>query len=163
MARIAHGFWMEIYAYTRHYDEEFCKRYDIQKSSFENILQTCDVIMFAVPLTPQTRHMLNEKNAVLVKKNAIVINVARGEVISNEAIKILQDRLYGLGLDVIEEEKRLFQQKPQEILDLIQSPKIRYTPHMGYYTTEALGRIRKISLDNMRRFLHQKPLLYRVD
>ncbi len=160
MARIASGFGMEIWGYTRHYDEEFCQDYSIHKCSFEELLQHCDVVMFAVPLTKETYHMLDRSKAKLLKKEAVVINVARGEIIEPEALEWLSDQIYGLGLDVIEGEKELLAKKPKEFLEFVQKPTVLYTPHMAYYTQEALMRIQQISLDNMRRFLEGKPLRF---
>ena len=160
MARIASGFGMEIWSYTRHYDEEFCQRYSIQKCSFDELLSHCDVVMFAVPLTKETYHMLDLSKAKLLKKEAVVVNVARGEIINPEALEWLSLQIYGLGLDVIEGEKELLAKKPQEFLEFIQRPTVLYTPHMAYYTKEALLRIQQISLENMRRFLRGEPLRF---
>ncbi|BCD59319.1 MULTISPECIES: NAD(P)-dependent oxidoreductase [unclassified Nitratiruptor] len=162
MARIAHGFGMNIQAYTRHYDEAFCSQYNIEKSNYDKLLQTSDVVMFAVPLTPQTYHMLDIQKAKLLQPHAVVINVARGEVISREAIEYLSDRIYGIGLDVFEGEKELLKNPTSDFLQLIQKSNIRYTPHMAYYTKEALERIRKISVENMKRFMENKKILHRI-
>ncbi len=162
MARIASGFGMKIKAYTHHYDETFCKRCVIEKSSYETLLQTSDIIMFAVPLTPQTYHMLDLQKAKLLQPHTVVINVARGEVISSEAIEYLSNRISGIGLDVFEGEKELLKNPSPQFLQLIQKPNIRYTPHMAYYTKEALDRIRKISVENMKRFIEQKEILHRI-
>jgi len=99
--------------------------------------------MLALPLTPATNAIINEKNAKKLKKDAIIVNTARGEVI--------EDALYGkmkniLCLDVISDIKYIHRNN------------ILYTPHMAYYTKEALQRIMQISLENMNAFLEKKPL-----
>ncbi|SMC08718.1 NAD(P)-dependent oxidoreductase [Nitratiruptor tergarcus] len=162
MARIAHGFGMNIQAYTRHYDEAFCSQYNIEKSNYDKLLQTSDIVMFAVPLTPKTYHMLDLQQAKLLQPHAVVINVARGEIISTEAIEYLSNRIYGIGVDVIEGEKELLKNPTPQFLQLIQKQNIRYTPHMAYFTKEALERIRKISVENMKRFIEQKEILHRI-
>ena len=107
--------------------------------------------------------MLNINNASLLKKNCIVINPARGEVISLEALDLLSDRIYGIGLDVIEGEKMLFKNvdalKQKEI---IKRDNVLYTPHMAYFTKEALDRIREKSLKNLIAFIEGMELLDKI-
>ena len=162
LAKIAYGFGMHIKAYTRHFDEEFCQRHTIQKCSYPQILKDSDVIVFAVPLTQETYHMLSSDNVDLIPNSAIVINIARGEVISLDALQKLQSRIYGLGLDVIENEKEFLKTKPSRVLELIQQENLLYTPHMAYYTREALQRIREISLHNLENFIACKEIKNRV-
>ena len=162
LAKIAYGFGMHIKAYTRHFDEEFCQKLAIQKCSYPQILKDSDVIVFAVPLTQETFHMLSSDNVDLISDSAIVINVARGEIISLEALQKLQSRIFALGLDVIENEKELFTTKPSKVLKLIQQENLLYTPHMAYYTHEALQRIREFSRKNLKNFIAHKEIKNRV-
>ena len=158
MATIAKGFGMHIRAYTRHFDEKFCSALDIEKCKYPEVLENADFILFAVPLTPDTYHMLDLDSAKRIKKDASIINIARGEIIAQNVLEYLSDSIYTLGLDVIENEKQLLRTKPQHFLSFIQKPNILYTPHMAYYTKEALGRIRTISLRNMKNFLEGKKI-----
>jgi D-3-phosphoglycerate dehydrogenase len=68
----------------------------------------------------------------MMKKNAIVINASRGEVIDESALlkAINENRIGGAGLDVFEHE-------PPKPLDLVKSPKVVCTPHIGAQTAEA--------------------------
>jgi len=159
IAKIANGFGMKIKAHTPHFDEEFCKKYNISKSSYPEILKDSDIIVFAVPLTKKTYHMLNEKNISLIKNSAIIINIARGEVISKEALNRLKNRIFGLGLDVIENEKKILKEKPKDFIEFIKEKNVLYTPHMAYYTKEALQRIREISFNNMKNFIEKKEII----
>jgi len=161
MVRIAYGFGMQIYGYSKHRDAELQRRYDLHYLDLDAIYAKSDVIMFALPLTPQTRHILDLQKAKLLKPDAIVINCARGELISREALAYLLERGHYVASDVIEGEKELFKRKKVE--PLLHHPRFFYTPHMAYYTAEALQRIRKISLENMKRFLQGKDILYRIE
>ena len=158
VATIAKGFGMHVRAYTRHFDEEFCAALEIEKCKYPEVLENADFILFAVPLTPDTYHMLDRDSAKRIKKDASIINIARGEIIAQEVLEYLSDSINALGLDVIENEKELLRTKPRHFLSFIQKPNILYTPHMAYYTKEALGRIRTISLRNMKNFLEGKEI-----
>ncbi len=142
MARIGKGFGMKILAYSRT-KKPIVDELGIDFCDLDTVLKTSDIIMLALPLTPATNAIINERNAVLLKEDAIIVNTARGEVI--------EDALYGkmkniLCLDVISDVK------------YIHRDNILYTPHMAYYTKEALKRIMQISLDNINAFLAGKPL-----
>ena len=143
MARIAKGIGMEISVWSR-------TRRDIVDelgieflTDLEELLQKSDVIMVALPLTPSTRNLINKKNISKVKKDSIIVNVARAEIIEKELYKEVENTLC---LDVISDLKQVARHN------------ILYTPHMAYYTKEALERIMEISLENMEAFLEGKPL-----
>ena len=142
MAQIGKGFGMNIVAYSRT-RKPIVDELGIHFCDLDTVLQKSDILMLALPLTPATHAIINEKNANKLKKDAIIINTARGEVI--------EDVLYGkmkniLCLDVISNIK------------YIHRDNILYTPHMAYYTKEALQRIMQISLENINAFLVSEPL-----
>jgi len=142
MARIGKGFGMKILAYSRT-RKPIIDELGIDFCDLDMVLRKSDILMLALPLTPVTNALINEKNAKLLNEDAIVVNTARGEII--------EDVLYGkmkniLCLDVISDVK------------YIHRDNILYTPHMAFYTKEALERIMQISLVNMQAFLEEKPL-----
>ena len=137
MARIAHGFGMNILAFSRT-RKAIVDELKIDFCDLKNLLTQSDVIMLALPLTPATHHILDQDNIDLLKADAIVVNTARAELI--EEI-LYEKRDHKFGLDVISDEKYIHQNN------------IIYTPHMAYYTEEALERIMQISLKNIKAFL----------
>ncbi|QOP42916.1 lactate dehydrogenase [Sulfurimonas sediminis] len=142
MARIGKGFGMKTVAYSRT-KKPIVDALGIDFYDLDSVLQKSDILMLALPLTPATKNIINEKNADKLKKDVIIVNTARGELI--------EDVLYGrmkniLCLDVISD------------LKYIHRNNILYTPHMAYYTKEALQRIMQISLENMKAFLAGRKL-----
>lgn len=135
VARIAyHGFGMKIIYYDiircpREFEEEVKAEY----VDLNTLLKTADIVTIHVPLTPQTRHLINEEKLKLMKKTAILINTARGGVIDTSAlVKALREKwIAGAGLDVYEEEP-LPADHPLTKLD-----NIVLTPHIGASTFEA--------------------------
>ncbi|MEN4046115.1 NAD(P)-dependent oxidoreductase [Sulfurimonas sp. NWX367] len=142
MAQIGKGFGMKVVACSRT-KKPIVDALGIDFCDLDSVIAQSDILMLALPLTPATKNILNEKNAAGLKKDAIIVNTARGELI--------EDVLYGrmkniLCLDVISDIKYIHRNN------------ILYTPHMAYYTKEALQRIMQISLENMKAFLADRQL-----
>ena len=106
VAKRASGFSMKIKAYDVYFDEEFLKQYNIEKSSIEDILKTCDFISLHLPLTTETNGIINKDAFAIMKKNAVIINTARGALINeNDLIDALKNnRIAAAGIDVFNEE-----------------------------------------------------------
>lgn len=143
MAYIAKGFGMRICAWSRTkkpiVDELGIDFYD----DLDAMLPDCDVVMLALPLTPATRNLIDSQRAACLKKDAFIVNTARGEIIEKSLYSTLPNVLC---LDVTAD------------LEATKRPNVLYTPHMAYYTAEALQRIRQISLENLEAFIAGKPL-----
>ena len=140
MARIAKGFGMHLMGYTRThrpvYDE-----IGIELTGLHELLEKSDVLMLALPLTPATKHIINAHNASFIRPEAIIINVARCEVIEPSLYITLPN---SIASDVCSD------------ITLAKQKNFFYTPHMAYYTREALQRILEISLQNMEQFIAGK-------
>ncbi|OYT40572.1 MAG: 3-phosphoglycerate dehydrogenase [Desulfurococcales archaeon ex4484_58] len=135
VARIAyHGFGMRIIYYDvvrckREFEEEVKAKY----VDLETLFRESDIVTLHVPLTPETRHLVNEDKLRLMKKTAILINTSRGGVVdTNALVKALSEGwIAGAGLDVYEEEP-LPPNHPLTRLD-----NVVLTPHIGASTYEA--------------------------
>ncbi len=92
VARIAKGFGMDIYAY-----DAFCPKEAIEEagvhavSNQEELFTTCDVVSLHIPATPETKQSINASLVGKMKKNAILINTARKEVINEEELLSLME------------------------------------------------------------------------
>ncbi len=142
MARIAKGFGMNIVAHSRT-RKEIVDELGITFCEFEKVLVQSDVLMIALPLTPATKNLLNEQSVKNIKEDTIIVNTSRGEIIEDRLYKKM-DTIFCL--DVIGD------------ISYVQETNVLYTPHMAYFTQEALQRIRNISLLNMQAFLEKKEL-----
>jgi D-lactate dehydrogenase len=169
------GFGMRVIAYDAFPNHEWAKECGIKYVPFEKLLAESDVITFHVPLTKETKHMLNTKNLAKVKKGAILLNTSRGGVIETKAIiaGVKQGIFSGVGLDVLEEEcaikeeKEMLAEKFKEKCDvktllaehvLLQMPNVYITPHSAFYSREALQRILDTTVENINAFLAGKPV-----
>jgi D-3-phosphoglycerate dehydrogenase len=107
-------------------------------SSLGELLEVSDVISVHVPLNPQTRHMLGEKELARMKKSALIVNTSRGPVIDQDAMyrALSNGRLAGAGLDVYEVEPLPANDPLRELENVI------LTPHMAGYSVESENRLR---------------------
>ena len=94
VARIAKGFGMEVYAY-----DAFCPKEAIEAAgvtavdSQDALFENCDVVSLHIPATPETKQSINAALVSKMKKNAILINTARKEVINeSELLKLMEER-----------------------------------------------------------------------
>ena len=78
VAQRATGFGMKILAYDPYVDEDFAAKYNIKKASIDEICTECDVITLHCLLNDDTRHLVNSERLAAMKKNAILVNTARG-------------------------------------------------------------------------------------
>ncbi|MFT8703769.1 D-2-hydroxyacid dehydrogenase [Bifidobacterium aquikefiricola] len=123
----------------------------------ESLLPHADVIAMSLPSTPDTKHLINRHTLSLMKSNAIVLNVGRGDAIDADALAAaLHDRtIQAAGLDVTEPEP-LPEDHP-----LWSEPHCLITPHVaGGSHLEATGRkVIGIVVENLKRYANHQPLL----
>ncbi len=165
--KIAKGFGMEVIAYSIKKDLKLSNKEGFRWVSFENLLENSDIITFHVPLTNETRHMINMKNVKKIKRGAFVINTARGEIIDTDALVFGIDKsiIGGAGLDVLEGEEEMKEHKDSLHNDhsknlktfhqnhrLLKEKNVVITPHSAFYTREALERILDTTIENIKSF-----------
>lgn len=121
----AFGMRIAYVARSRHLDFEMAPL-AAQRMTLEEGLRAADVVSVHTPLSEQTRHLLHAGNLKLLKKQALVVNTARGPVIDEQALvdALDEERLWGAGLDVYEKE-------PEVHPGLIENPRVVLTPHIG--------------------------------
>ena len=119
---------------------------DAECVDFDTVCQKSDILSLHVPLSDQTRNLLDEEHIAMLKKGCVVINVARGAVADEAALTdaVLEDRIGGLGIDVYSKEPFGADHPFNKIKHL---PNVLLTPHMawgGYETrVRLLGEIKK--------------------
>jgi D-lactate dehydrogenase len=131
----------------------------------ETIWSASDIITLHVPLTPETRHMIDGRAIARMKRGAMIVNTSRGALVDTQAlIDALKDGTIGhLGLDVYEEEEALFFQdlsshviQDDVFARLLTFPNVLVTAHQGFFTAEALRAIARTTLDNITAFAEQR-------
>lgn len=127
---------------------EFCNEQNIATASFEEILQSSDLITFHIPLTKLTRDLINKKTLTKMKSSAFLINTSRGEIIDHSDLKIaLQtNQIAGAALDV-------FNPEPPNDVELLSLPNLMGTPHIGGNAREAVAAMGKSAINHLVKFL----------
>lgn len=141
--RCIEGFGGSFMAYDPFFDAEFAKAHNVRQSTIDEILENADVISLHVPSTEQTRRMINKDTLSKMKRDAVLINTARGDLIDE---KDLYDALRngvigGAGLDVLDEEPCLSS-------PLFELDNIVITPHLAGNTAETTTQMGKRAISN---------------
>ena len=128
----ARAFGMTLVAYDPFVSPDYASRLGAQVVSLDELLVSSDFITLHTPLTPNTNKLIGSRELSLMKPDARLINVARGELVDEAALlEALQaDKLGGVALDVFIEE-------PPDDMTLAQHSKVISTPHLGASTEEA--------------------------
>lgn len=149
LALRAKGFNMKVIAYDPYVDAETAKKFGVELVELEDLLKNSDFVSVHVPLLPETKHMINEKRLKLMKKTAYLINVSRGPVIDENALyKALKNGwIAGAGLDVYEKEP------PNPNNPLFELQNVVLTPHIAWYTEEAVRRLEMEAVNEAIRIL----------
>ncbi|MCH8061954.1 MAG: phosphoglycerate dehydrogenase, partial [Chloroflexi bacterium] len=132
VARRAQSFGMRLLAYDPFVSPDYARRLGVELLPLEQLLAQSDFLTLHTPLTDSTHHLIGARELAMMKPGARLINVARGELIDEEALfqALESDRLAGVALDV-------FAQEPPGQSPLLSHPKVVATPHLGASTQEA--------------------------
>lgn len=123
-------------------------------SDLDTIFKNADVISLHMPLTPETRHMVNADRFAQMKNTAIIINDARGGLIDETALvtALKTGQIFAAGIDV-------FEQEPPEVSDELFSLKnVVVSDHTGWYAVESLARLQSMAAEEIARvFSGEEP------
>lgn len=124
--------------------------------SLEELLKRSDIISIHCPLTELTKNMISENEIALMKRDAIIINVARGAVWNEEAMAnaILENKIGGLGCDVYASEPFRENHPFSKLLD---KENVCLTPHMAWGAFETRTRCFNTVVSNIEAFLLGNP------
>jgi phosphoglycerate dehydrogenase-like enzyme len=118
----------------------------------DELYASCDIVSLHVPVTPETTHMINDVSINKMKRGALLINTARGEVVDQEAVcRALSDgRLGGIGLDTFSPEP-VTPENPLLSLPVEIRKKVALSPHIGGITAGSFFRYFDIVWGNLKR------------
>jgi glyoxylate reductase len=122
--------------------------------SFDRLLVTSDVVSLHVPLTPETRHLIDRKALTRMKRSAFLINTARGPVVDESALAwaLKEHLLAGAALDVYENEPAIHP-------DLLELDNVLLLPHLGSATIETRTAMADLAVENAIAVLRGRPPL----
>jgi D-3-phosphoglycerate dehydrogenase len=142
----AKAFGMKVNAYDPYADTKFVADHGItQMKTVENLIRQSDVISLHLNLTAENRHLINAKTLQLFKKDAVLLNCSRGELVDTDAIAeaLKSGQLGGYGTDVLDQEP------PPADHPLLKLPNAIVTPHVGSRTYESVVRQATAAVENL--------------
>mgnify|MGYP001575396803 CR=1 FL=1 len=171
---IAKGFGMQVLGYDPFPNQALAQELGFIYLSLPQLLAKSDVITLHVPYAKETHHLINTETLKQIKPGAYLINTSRGAVVETEALipALKSGQLGGVGMDVFEEEKVIFNEADflargdNELHNwrtiianhvLIDLPNVIVTPHNAFNTTEAIKRILETTAENIKTFLAGNP------
>jgi len=154
----ANGIRMKVCYHSRtRLSEEEEKIYSVTYLSKEELIRTSDFISINVPLTQDTKYLLNYGEFKLMKDGVYIINTSRGATINEQALvdALKSGKVKGAGLDVFENE-------PEVHPDLLTFPNVSLTPHIACDTQETTRAIEELAFENIEAVLNGKNPPYPV-
>ncbi len=124
------GLDLKYIAYDNYFDEKFAATHNVLYVSENELLKESDIISLHLKYSPELYHFLSEEKLNLLKKDSILINTSRGELIDEKALYVLlkENKISGAGLDVFHEEPY-----KGNLCDLTN---VVITPHIGSFVKE---------------------------
>ncbi len=163
IAQLGHAFGMRVLATSRSIRDEAYQDPDVDQSfpvdKLRELLGSSDYVVISVPLTRETEKLIGEPELRAMRRNAYLVNVARGRVIDEQALvrALHEGWIAGAGLDVAEEEP-LPPQSP-----LYSMPNVILTPHISGNSVHYEARLAALFAENLRRYRAGQPLQNRYD
>lgn len=153
VAKVALAFGMRVIASSRTKKEELVNL-GVEYMSMEDVFKNSDIVTVHLPLNIKTKGIVSEKYINMMKKDSILINVARGPIIDNDylAKALNEEKISGAGIDVFDMEPPIPNDYP-----LLKAKNTVLVPHIAYASEEAMIRRAEIVFENIEKYLVGKP------
>jgi D-3-phosphoglycerate dehydrogenase len=143
------GFGVKVIAYDKYktgFSDDFAT-----EVSMEEVVRQSDVLSLHIPLTAETRQLVNEEYLFHFRKPLFLLNTARGEVVNTSAVlKGLESgKILGAGLDVLEVEKFPALSEQAWYTELAAHPRVLLSPHVGGWTFESYKKISEVLAEKL--------------
>lgn len=152
-AKCLQGFGCRVLAYDK-YVSGFDGIYEVNEVAFKEVQEECDVVSLHVPLSEETRFLVNTDWIQSMRKPFFLLNTSRGEVIKTEALLngLDEGNVLGAALDVLEFEKRSLEEleaRPLLLQRLIDHPKTVLSPHVAGWSVESYQKLSSVLADKI--------------
>ena len=149
VAKVATAFGCNVIGFKRTPDGEY------QTTDLETLCKKADIISLHLPLTEETKEIINRNTLSLMKPNAILINVARGAITNEQdvALAIKEGKIGGFGTDVYSTEPMPWN---SPFVSISEMPNVILTPHMAWGAYESRVRCVNEIAQNIKSFLEGK-------
>lgn len=154
VARMAQTFGMKLLIHDPYIDETLFHDFNGERMSLIEVLTSSDIVSLHVPLTKETKHLMNNPTLGEMQSDAYLLNTCRGQVVNqNDLLDALDaGTIAGAAMDVIEREP------PPAGHRILNHPRLLLTPHIGAFTQTAWNRASQEAVDKVLRFLEGAPV-----
>ncbi len=144
---------MRVVAWSRTHNSDRAERAGASLMELDELLRSADVVSINIALSDSTRGMIGERELGLMRRDAILVNTARGALVDEPALvkSLAEHRIRGAGLDVFEAEP-LLPNSP-----LLRLDNVVVTPHSGWVTDDARKRVLAMPVHNIAEFIAGRP------
>jgi D-3-phosphoglycerate dehydrogenase len=153
VAQRATAFGMRVLATAPHTTTATMAESGVQKVSLDELLERSDFVSLHLPLTAETRHLIDERRLRRMRPSAYLINTSRGAIVDEAAlVRALQEGwIAGAGLDVLEVEP------PRPDSPLLSLENVILTPHASYYSDDSLAYLQRSVAEEVTGVLAGRP------
>ena len=160
-ARIMQGFNCKVLAYDK-FPNKALESDTFKYVELEDLYKNADIVSLHCPLTYETYHMINEMAIMTMKPGVTILNTSRGKLVDTTAVieGLKSGRVGRLGLDVYEEEEKLFFEdlsgtviQDDKFVRLQTFPNVMISSHQAFFTEEAVINIAETTFQNMKVYL----------
>jgi D-3-phosphoglycerate dehydrogenase len=150
----ANAFGMTVFAFDVFKDNVFANEHNVQYREIDEILEVCDILSLHVPLTPETRGLIGKAALKKMKKDAFIVNLARGGVVDEDAVAgvLEKNELRGAAFDVFTHEP------PDPEARIFKAPNVLFCTHMAGCTKESIQRSAEMAARNIIDVLEGKRI-----
>ncbi len=149
----ARSFGLNVLATAPNTSSRTMAEFGVVRTSLDDLLKRADFVSLNLPLTPTTRHLIDEKRLALMKPTAYLINTSRGSIVDEKALiaALCEKQLAGAGLDVLDVEP------PASDNPLLGMDNVILTPHAAYYSDDSLAFLQRSVAAEVVRVLGGAP------
>ena len=140
---------MKVLVYDPYLEPELVARHGAEAVSLDRLLAEADAVSIHVPLSPETRNLIGQRELTRMKPTAFLINTSRGGIVDEQAVAVAlkENRLGGAALDVLSPEP------PPRDHPLRQAPNVILTPHLAFYSRESVIELQTKAAEEVARAL----------
>lgn len=152
LVKRAKGFDMKVLYYNRSRKREIEEKLNIEYAELNTLLQKSDFVCLMLPYSPETHHLIGKSELALMKKEAILINTARGGIVDEDALyeALISNQIWAAGLDV-------FEQEPVPIdHPLLTLNNVVTLPHIGSASIQTRMNMANLAAENLIQFINGK-------
>ncbi|WP_411692072.1 NAD(P)-dependent oxidoreductase [Acinetobacter pseudolwoffii] len=139
------------------FHDRFGKYTGSEYKPLNELLQQCNVLAICCPLTSETHNLIHAEHLKMMKRDAIVVNTARGGIVNEKDLieALLNEQIGGVALDVVEDEPI---QLNNPILQVVGHPNLILNPHVAWSSENAMQGLMDRAIQNIKNFIDEEQL-----